>query len=73
MIDSALAAMRDDEPTTQTVLAKEARAQADVLLAQFNMKPLNQDVPIKMQSDDTSPICNKADTKGKKTLSICAE
>lgn len=53
MIDSALAAMRDDEPTNQTVLAKEARAQEDVLLAQLNMKPLNQDVPIKMQSDDT--------------------
>lgn len=26
MIDSALAAMRDDEPTSQTVLAKEAKA-----------------------------------------------
>lgn len=35
------------------MLAKEARAQEDVLLAQLNMKPLNQDVPIKMQSDDT--------------------
>lgn len=53
MIDSALAAMRDDEPTNQTALAKEARAQEDVLLAQLNMKPLNQDVPIKMQSGDT--------------------
>lgn len=52
MIDSALAAMRDGEPTNQTVLAKEARTQEDVLLAQLNMKPLNQDFPIKMQSDE---------------------
>lgn len=52
-VDSALAAMRDDEPTNQTVLAEEARAQEDVLLAPLNVKPLNQDVQIKMQLDDT--------------------
>lgn len=38
MIESALAAMRNDKPTNQTVLAKEARTQENVLLAHLRMK-----------------------------------
>lgn len=71
-VDSALAALRDDEPTNQTVLAIEARAQEDVLLAPLNVKPLNQDVQIKMQLDDTDLQSVIIRYKGKKTLSIWA-
>lgn len=53
---NALAAIRNDEPTNQTVLAKEARTQGNVSLAHPSMKPLNRD--------------NKSGTKGTKTLSI---
>lgn len=52
MIASALVALRDDEPTNQIMLAREARAQEDVLLSQINVKRLNQSVSIKMQSED---------------------
>lgn len=52
MIDSALAAMRNDEPINQTVSAKEAKTQDNVLLAQLKIKSLNLD--------------NKSGTKGKK-------
>ena len=52
MIDSALVAMREDESTSQTMLAKEARTQENLLLAQVNLKISDQISLAKMQLDD---------------------
>lgn len=49
MIDSALVAMREDESTSQTMLAKEARTQENLLLAQVNLKISDQISLAKMQ------------------------
>ena len=52
MIDSALVAMREDESTSQTMLAKEAWTQENLLLAQVNLKISDQISLAKMQLDD---------------------